>query len=261
MTPTLIFDLETIPDADGLRRLNPEWGPDLSDTDVIQAALAARQESHGSDFLPLHLHKIVVIGCVFRDAQGFRVRTLGKPGDPEAVLLTAFFKTIGHYTPRLVSWNGSGFDLPVLHYRSLIHGVQAPRYWDTGEDDRDFKFNNYINRYHSRHIDLMDLLAKYNARANAPLDDLAKLCGFPGKLGMDGGQVWQAWSAGQTDEVRAYCETDVVNTWLVYCRFRFIRGELDRSAYDSEVQLVREVLQASGAPHWEEYLRAWPVPA
>ena len=261
MTPTLIFDLETIPDADGLRRLNPEWGPDLSDTDVIQAALAARQESHGSDFLPLHLHKIVVIGCVFRDAQGFRVRTLGKPGDPEAVLLTAFFKTIGHYTPRLVSWNGSGFDLPVLHYRSLIHGVQAPRYWDTGEDDRDFKFNNYINRYHSRHIDLMDLLAKYNARANAPLDDLAKLCGFPGKLGMDGGQVWQAWSAGQTDEVRAYCETDVVNTWLVYCRFRFIRGELDRSANDSEVQLVREVLQASGAPHWEEYLRAWPVPA
>jgi predicted PolB exonuclease-like 3'-5' exonuclease len=261
MTPTLIFDLETIPDADGLRRLNPEWGPELSDTEVIQSALAARQESHGSDFLPLHLHKIVVIGCVFRDAQGFRVRTLGKPGDSEAVLLTAFFKTIGHYTPRLVSWNGSGFDLPVLHYRSLIHGVQAPRYWDTGEDDRDFKFNNYINRYHNRHIDLMDLLAKYNARANAPLDDLAKLCGFPGKLGMDGGQVWQAWSAGQTEEVRAYCETDVVNTWLVYCRFRFIRGELDRSGYEAEVKLVRDVLQASNAPHWEEYMRAWTTPA
>src|SRR3546814_14826125 len=86
------------------------------------------------------------------------------------------------------------------------HGVPAPRYWDTGEDDRDFKYNNYISRYHNRHIDLMDLLAKYNGRANAPLDDLAKLCGFPGKLGMDGSQVWKPWSQGQAGEVRAFCD-------------------------------------------------------
>lgn len=257
MIPTLVFDLETIPDAVGLRRLNPQWGPDMTDTQVIEAALAARRESHGSDFLPLHLHKVAVIGCVFRDDQGFRVKTLGKADDPEASLLAGFFKTIERYTPKLISWNGSGFDLPVLHYRSLIHAVPAPRYWDMGEDDRDFKYNNYISRYHSRHIDLMDLLAKYNGRANAPLDDLAKLCGFPGKLGMDGGQVWQAWSNGKADEVRAYCETDVVNTWLVYCRFRFLKGELDRSAYDAEVQLVRDTLQASDATHWKEYMAAW----
>ncbi len=145
----------------------------------------------------------------------------------------------------------------MLHYRSLIHGVPAPRYWDTGDEDRDFKFNNYISRYHNRHIDLMDLLAKYNGRANAPLDELAKLCGFPGKLGMDGSKVWEAWNQGKADEVRAYCETDVVNTWLVYCRFRFLRGELDRVAYDAEVALVRDTLAASDAPHWKEYLAAW----
>ncbi len=258
MIPTLVFDLETIPDAQGLRRLNPDWeDPALSDEQVIEAALAARMATHGNDFLPLHLHKVAVVGCVFRDDHGFRVKTLGAADDPESALLSGFFKTIERYTPRLVSWNGSGFDLPVLHYRSLIHGVQAPRYWDMGEDDRDFKFNNYISRYHNRHIDLMDLLAKYNGRANAPLDDLAKLCGFPGKLGMDGGQVWQAWSNGQADEVRAYCETDVVNTWLVYCRFRFMRGELDRQAYDAEIQLVRDTLQASDAPHWQIYMQAW----
>ncbi len=128
----------------------------------------------------------------------------------------------------------------MLHYRSLIHGVAAPRYWDMGEDDRDFKFNNYIGRYHTRHIDLMDVLAKYNGRANAPLDQLAKLCGFPGKLGMDGSKVWEAWNQGQADEVRAYCETDVVNTWLVYCRWRFLRGELDAASYQDEIDLVRE---------------------
>ena len=256
MTPTLVFDLETLPDVAGLRRLNG-WGPEVSDLDVAERAFAARREATGSDFLPLHLQRVAVVGCVFRDDQGFRVKTLGNPDDPEPVLLAGFFKNIERYTPRLVSWNGSGFDLPVLHYRSLIHGVPAPRYWDTGEDDRDFKYNNYISRYHNRHIDLMDVLAKYNGRANAPLDDLAKLCGFPGKLGMDGSKVWEAWNNGQADAVRAYCETDVVNTCLVYCRFRFLRGELDATAYQAEVDLVRDTLAASDATHWKEYLAAW----
>ncbi|AUT48295.1 3'-5' exonuclease [Achromobacter sp. Marseille-Q0513] len=256
MTPTLVFDLETIPDADGLRKLNG-WGEDVPDAEVVERALTARREAVGHDFLPLHLHKVAVVGCVFRDDQGFRVKTLGQPDDPEAALLAGFFKTIERYTPKLVSWNGSGFDLPVLHYRSLILGVPAPRYWDMGEEDREFKFNNYISRYHSRHTDLMDLLAKYNGRANAPLDELAKLCGFPGKLGMDGSKVWEAWSQGRADEVRAYCETDVVNTWLVYTRFRFLRGELDPVSYEAEIALVRDTLSASDAPHWKEYLDAW----
>jgi predicted PolB exonuclease-like 3'-5' exonuclease len=86
---------------------------------------------------------------------------------------------------------------------------------------------------------------------------MAKLCGFPGKLGMDGGQVWQAWHNGQAQEVRAYCETDVVNTWLVFCRFQLIRGELTRQAYDEEIELVRAYLQSIDAPHWHQYLDAW----
>jgi len=264
MTPILVFDLETIPDAAALRQLHA-YDPGWSDVQVIEAAQQARLASHGSDFLPLHLQKVVVIGCVFRDDRGLRVKTLGTPEDAlynEAALLNAFFKTIERYTPRLVSWNGSGFDLPVLHYRSLIHGVQAGRYWDMGEDDRDFRYNHYIGRYHTRHIDLMDLLAKYNGRANAPMDDLAKLCGFPGKLGMDGSQVWRAWSEGQQDAVRAYCETDVVNTWLLYCRFCHMRGELDATRYAAEVALVREMLaqqiqEKPEATHWREYLAAW----
>jgi len=208
-------------------------------------------------FLPHHLQRVAVVGCVFRDDKGFRVRCLGQAEDTEPVLLSSFFKTIERYTPKLISWNGSGFDLPVLHYRTLIHGIAAPRYWDMGEDDKDFRYNNYLSRYHTRHLDLMDVLAKYNGRGNAPLDDLAKLCGFPGKLGMDGSQVWDAWSNGRANEVRAYCETDVVNTWLVYCRFRLIRGELDQIAYQAEVDLVRSTLQASAEPHWAEYLAAW----
>ena len=256
MTPTLVFDLETIPDIVGLRRLNG-WSDDVPDSEVAIRAFAARKEVTGSDFLPLHLHRVAVVGCVFRDDQGFRVKCLGQEDDPEPALLAGFFKTIERYTPKLISWNGSGFDLPVLHYRSRIPSVAAPRYWDMGEEDRDFKYNNYLSRYHTRHLDLMDVLAKYNGRGNAPLDDLSKLCGFPGKLGMDGSQVWQAWSEGRGSEVRAYCQTDVVNTWLVSCRVRLLRGELDTKSYDAEIQLVRSTLEQSTEPHWVEYLAAW----
>jgi predicted PolB exonuclease-like 3'-5' exonuclease len=162
-----------------------------------------------------------------------------------------------------VSWNGGGFDLPVLHYRGLRHGVTADRYWCMGEgggpDDREFKWNNYISRYHMRHLDLMDLLAMYQPRASAPLDAMAKLCGFPGKLGMDGSQVYTAFLDGKLEEIRRYCETDVMNTYLLYCRFQKMRGGLTEAEYEQEIALVKQSLGAlaPGEQHWQEYLAAW----
>lgn len=259
MTPILVFDIETIPDVNGLRILRPEWR-ELPDAEVAECAYAARREqTGGSDFMQHHLHRVAAISCTIRDDRGFRVRSLAEPGDGEARLIGDFFKLIDHYTPQLVSWNGGGFDLPVLHYRGMIHGLTASRYWELGDEDREFKWNNYISRYHMRHCDLMDVLAMYTPRANAPLDDLARLCGFPGKLGMDGSQVWGAFQRGEIAAIRNYCETDVVNTYLLYCRFRLLRGSLTRAAYDEEVALVRGALAAQPEPHWKEYLAAWPA--
>ena len=257
MTPTLVFDIETVPDVAGLRRLRPQW-QSLSDADVAEQAFAERREKTGSDFLPLHLHRIVAIGCAFRDAQGFRVRCLGSEQDDEAKLVGDFFRLIERYTPQLVSWNGGGFDLPVLHYRALIHGVPAARYWEMGEEERDFKWNNYISRYHARHLDLMDLLSMYQPRATAPLDEIARLAGYAGKLGMDGALVWDSYREGRLAEIRDYCETDVVNTFLVYTRFQRMRGVLTDDEFEAEQALVRSTLQASTAAHWREFLAAWP---
>jgi len=254
--PVLVFDIETIPDVVGLRALN-NHPASMSDTEVAEAAFAARREKNGSDFLQHHLHRVAAISCVFRDDEGFRVRSLGGLEDQEAKLIHDFFRIIDKYTPQLVSWNGGGFDLPVLHYRAMINGVTASRYWEMGDDDRDFKWNNYLSRYHTRHMDLMDLLALYTGRANAPLDELAKLCGFPGKLGVDGSQVWTLFQQGQLGEIRDYCETDVVNTYLVYCRFQLMRGTMTKAAYDEEVLLVKSSLSALDGPHWKEYLAAW----
>lgn len=259
MIPVLVFDIETIPDVAGLRVLNGHPAS-MPDAEVAAAAFAARREKAGSEFLPHHLHRVAAISCAFRDDDGFRVRSLGTAEDPEARLVSDFFRIIERYTPQLVSWNGGGFDLPVLHYRAMINGVCAARYWEMGEDDREFKWNNYLSRYHTRHLDLMDLLALFTGRANAPLDDLAKLCGFPGKLGVDGSQVWTLFQEGRLAEIRNYCETDVVNTYLVYCRFLLMRGAMSQAAYDAEMALVRASLTGLDAAHWKEYLQAWPSP-
>ena len=180
MTPILVFDIETVPDVSGIRRING-IGREVPDFDVAEFAFARRRAKAGTDFLPLHLQKVVAISCALRDSSGFRIWSLGAIEDGEAEIIKRFYDGIERYTPQLVSWNGSGFDLPVLHYRSLIHGLSASRYWDLGDEDREFRYNNYIGRYHLRHIDLMDLLALYNGRAYAPLDDIAQLMMLPGR--------------------------------------------------------------------------------
>ena len=127
---------------------------------------------------------------------------------------------------------------------------------------KEFKYNNYLSRYHTRHLDLMDTLAMFNNRANAPLDDLAKLCGFPGKLGMDGSKVWSAYQAGGIEDIRNYCETDVANTHLLFLRFKLMRGQLSKGTYDAEIALVRDTLtgytqENPALTHWPEFLAAW----
>jgi len=259
MAATLVFDIETVPDVAGCRAV---FGLDaaVSDADVAEIVFQRRRAASGQDFLPLHLQRIVAIACVLRERDTLRVWSLGSPADPEGELIQRFYDGVEKYTPQLVSWNGGGFDLPVLHYRGLVHGIRAGRYWDCGDDDRDFRFNNYISRYHQRHLDLMDLLALYQPRANAPLDQLAQLVGLPGKLGMDGSQVWGAYLEGKLADIRRYCETDVVNTYLVFLRFQMMRECLTAEEHRDECAIVRDTLGRSAEPHWKEFLRLWPAP-
>jgi 3'-5' exonuclease len=254
-----VFDIETVPDVDGARRLYQL--KDLSDDSVAKVMAAKRQqETDGaSDFLRHHLHRIVAISAVFRHDDKLSVWSLGDEDATEAELVRRFFEGIERYSPTLVSWNGGGFDLPVLHYRALIHGISAPRYWDTGNDDPSFRYNNYLGRFHWRHIDLMDVLAAYQPRASASLDDIATLLGFPGKMGMSGKDVWPSYLAGQLPDIRHYCETDVLNTYLVFLAFERMRGHLLDRQYHEEVARVRQMLIDGNKPHFNEFLAAWPA--
>jgi predicted PolB exonuclease-like 3'-5' exonuclease len=256
MTPILAFDIETVPDCAGIRRLYglPE---DLPDGEVAEIAFQKRRTQTGSDFLPPQLQRVVVISCVLREEAGVKVFSLGEPEATEAAAIQRFYDGIEKLVPQLVSWNGGGFDLPVLNYRALIHGLAAAKFWDQGEDDRDFRFNSYVSRYHARHLDLMDVLAMYQPRNNAPLDDVAQLAGLPGKIGIGGAQVWSAYQAGKLAEIRDYCEADTANTYLLYLRFQRLRGALSAEQHAKECALLRTALEKLKAPHWREFLSRW----
>lgn len=250
-----VFDIETIPDVHLGRKILGLH--DLSDEEVAEAMFLTQREKSGSDFLRLHCHQVVAISVAFRHRDTFKVWSLAEEKAPEKDLVERFFKGIEKYKPILVSWNGTGFDLPVLHYRALMHGISCPTYWETGDFDSSFKWNNYLNRYHSRHLDLMDSLACYQARANAPLDEIALSLGLPGKMGMSGSKVWQSYLDGDQKGIRDYCETDVLNTYLVYLRFEFIRGKLTPEEYQDELDRVAAYLEEQEQPHFHEFLHQW----
>jgi len=251
----LAFDIETVPDVESGRRLLGLDG--LGDAEVARIMRQRQQQASGTEMMRHHLNRIVAIAVVLRTGERFRVWSLGDPDSSERELVERFFDGIERYSPNLVSWNGSGFDLPVLHYRALLHGVAAPRYWESGDDDQSFRWNNYLNRFHSRHTDLMDVLAAYQPRAFAPLDEIAQMLGFPGKLGMDGSRVWEAYAAGEIERIRAYCEVDALNTFFIHLRHELMRGRLSPDGYERECEVVRDWLQADERDHLAEFLRAW----
>ncbi len=164
---------------------------------------------------------------------------MGAPGDPEAKLIHAFYRDgrALHAATGVLErqrLRPAGAALPRAGQRR-----SAPR--ATGRWARTTRVSLqqlHLPLSHPSPRSDGPARAVQRSRANAPLDELAKLCGFPGKLGMDGAQVWPAFQQGRIGEIRAYCETDVANTWLMYCRFQLLRGAWDAERHAAEIALT-----------------------
>ncbi|HEY5145763.1 MAG TPA: 3'-5' exonuclease [Polyangiaceae bacterium] len=195
----LVLDIETIPD--------PEL-PRLEESERVPP--------------PPH-NQIVTIGCLLlEDYVPRRLGVVGEHGN-EGQMLTDFAQWLDTKRPTVITWNGRGFDMPVITSRALKHGVPMP-WWFT---DRNTRY-----RYSSEgHFDLMDFLADFGAAKSARLDAYAKLVGFPGKVGVDGSQVQPMVHAGRIDEVNAYCLCDVAQTAAIFLRVELLRGNIDRPRY------------------------------
>lgn len=209
---TIVFDLETVPCTETLARLH---GRDaLTDDEAVEIL--------GEKFPKLPLHKVAVLAALIAERIDgvWRVQSLGAPhiGERSEVdLIAAFAARVDSLRPTLVTFNGNGFDMPVLRYRAMVNGIAAP-----GLTSRP-----YFKRYDQAHVDLCDELASFQSNVKCTLDDLCKMMGLPGKPeGIDGSKVWDHVRAGRIQECADYGETDVVNTYRVWLRYELFRGAI-----------------------------------
>lgn len=239
-----VINIKTIPDIEGGRKLYELH--DLSDKEVANVMFyKRRQETENSEFLRLHLHRICSISITVRDDSDFSVISLGDESSNEAVLIQALYDAIDHYRATLLAWNGSNFELPVLHYRSLVHGLTAPAYWS--EDDEAIS------------PDLKDMLAGFSPDADVPLGEFASLLGFPGDMLMSADKVWDTYRHAGIQNVRNACDSEALNTYLVYLRFQLFLGQINQQEYDTECQLVRSSLEQTQSTQAIKFLSAWSV--
>ncbi len=257
------FDLETVPDPDLGRQLYDFAGDDLA---VMQSMLDRRLAETGerSSFLAPPFHRVVCVSVAEWDSERSRFRLASLAGT-EVEQLDAFWGLFaGSPEPRLVSWNGRGFDLPVLQYRSMYHGRQAPRFHRAGGEESPVRRQlgrGYLDRFDSLHVDLMDVLAGQGASSRVRLDDWSRILGLPGKTVTSGSEVFRHFAAGEFDLIAEYCELDALSTFLAYLVYAHHRGELSDQMLGRIVDTVRS--QLAGDPRaevaaFDRALEHWP---
>lgn len=184
-----------------------------------------------------------------------RVASGGDARSSERDLLEGFFGLIDKRAPRLVSFNGRGFDIPVLKYRAMAHGLSCPRWFNEGD-----KWNSYDSRYSTEyHVDLLEVLSDHGASARCSMHEVACAFGIPGKLETAGDDVRGMFEAGQIEAIRNYCETDVCTTLLLFLRWQLFTGALGSGAYARSILGLRHYLESESEtrPHLGEFLAAW----
>jgi predicted PolB exonuclease-like 3'-5' exonuclease len=266
-----VFDIETVPDLDAGRRFLEMREAD--DAEVGEALTAYHLEATDgrNAFLRQPFWRVVAISyaqVTVERAEGdqaalpgqvryalTRIASGGEVKSSEKELVEGFFSYIEQAQPRLVSYNGRTFDLPVLKYRAMLHGLTAPRFFDTSN-----KWENYTQRYADAwHADLLETLSDYGASARVRLDEVCRVLGLPGKLGPTGEDVAGLHAEGRVQEIRDYCETDVVNTYLLFLRWELLRGTISPRAHEASVVELAHYLESERAerPHLGRFLDAW----
>jgi predicted PolB exonuclease-like 3'-5' exonuclease len=215
---------------------------------VLDAELPIAESSEAERLPAPPHHEVVAIGVLWLDGD-FAVKRIGIIGEDksEAEALMDFTRFVEERKPELVTFNGRGFDLPVIAARCLRHGISFKHYYQS----RDLRYRFSADG----HLDVMDYLADFGAAKPAKLDIVAKLCGMPGKVGIDGKDVGPMVHAGRIADVRNYCLCDVVQTTGVFLRIQLLRGLLDAEAYR---RAMNNVLTAAAAdPRIAPVSSAW----
>ncbi|OEY87139.1 3'-5' exonuclease [Wolbachia pipientis] len=257
----LVFDIETIPDVSYCKNLF-----NISDDLSVEARRDLLTKYHlevtggKNDFLRQPFHQVIAISfllCSISYNNGYEIFSLqeirsgGTLHSCEKELVKGFFNYIAEKKPRLVTFNGRTFDIPVLKYRAMVHGIQAEYFHKAGD-----KWNSYNKRYSNDwHCDLLELLSDFGASARMKMNEICAAFNLPGKIAVDGSKVVSLYDDGKLEEIRDYCETDVVNTYLIYLRFMHHQGKIATHNYNKCVEEL--LLMCEEKEHLQKFKEEW----
>lgn len=258
----VVFDIETIPDVSACDSLIGKIDGDVQQKREALTKYHLEITDGQNPFLRQPFHQVVVISFLFADivrSGGYEtfvlkeIRSGGKLDSSEEELIKGFFEYISKTKPRLVSFNGRTFDLPVLKYRAMKYGVQAEYLYKSGD-----KWNNYMQRYSvDWHCDLLEVLSDFGASARVKMNEVCSILRLPGKIGTDGGQVASLYDNGKIQEIRDYCETDVINTYLIYLKLMQHQGRITTAGYDKNIDELLLYLENSQKNHLLKFKEEW----
>ena len=255
----LVFDVEAVADGELVSRVRyPRES--LSAAEAIARYRAERLEQTGSDFLPptFMLPISVAIAKVAADFQLIDLTVLDAPRYRPHVITRLFWQGWTHYhSPTFVTFNGRGYDIPVLELAAYRYGLSLPDWFNI--EARSFEQSR--NRYRTEsHLDLMDLFSNFGAaRMTGGLNLLANIIGKPGKTGIDGSQIQDMYDAGKAEEINDYCRCDVLDTYFVFLRSRVLLGKLTLEQEQATVLETKRWLEdrAETNAAYAHYLEHW----
>jgi 3'-5' exonuclease len=255
----LVFDIESVADGALVSRLRYP-ADNLSPEKAIARYRGELQAETGKDFIPYTFQVPIslVIAKLGKDLALQDLVSLDEEESRPHEIASRFWEGWRRYNrPQLVSFNGRGFDMPLLELCAFRYGIQIPDWF--AEDARSFEQPR--NRYNlSAHLDLHEWLTNNGAsRFNGGLSLAANLIGKPGKIDVAGHMVQDLWDSGKKAEIHDYCRGDVLDTYFVFLRSRVVAGDISLQREQDLIAQTKEWIEAHAGERagLARYLNAW----
>ena len=266
------FDAEWVPDPEAGRRLY-QLQEDTSDSEVIRKMWeeGGADEENPMPYLKTTICRVISIAAVVRTEKengDVALSLTALPHDitdpqqtTEAAILSRFLNAVGEKKPQLVGFNSAKADLKVLLQRAVANGIQAAKF--AKRPNKPWEGYDYFDARNSEgHVDLIEILGSYG-KSNPSLNEMATVCGIPGKMGISGEEVAPMWLEGRLAEIVAYNECDALSTYLIWLRVAYFGGFFDPQQYTEEQARVRNLLSTEGTlpgkEHLLEFLERWEM--
>ncbi|MDR0571250.1 MAG: 3'-5' exonuclease [Rickettsiales bacterium] len=256
-----VFDIETVPDTDVLYSLTGSMTQDIQEKRKEMEKYHI-EISGGNPFPRQPFHKVVSISMLIANItkkgdydfyDNFKLGAISSTKFDEREMVERFFEYVCSYLPKIVSYNGKGFDIPVLKYRAIKYGISLENLFKAGD-----KWSNYHQKYAKDwHCDLLDVFSDYGLSSKCKMHEICAIAGLPGKIGVDGSQVTELYDNNRLEEIDDYCETDVANTYLLYLNYCLISGIISKEIFIELNKNFIEFLTKEDKNNYKEFLAAW----